>query len=166
MTTFIAVYHSGVVITIGIDSYEFVGMKETFLLNDFPTHENVVRFVRERLGWMNEGCDVRFEGWIDIGSSNGPRMKMMSPVCNEKEWTVYVRVMIKLEIHGIELFARMVARNDVGYENSRSPTLSEAADEQHVECGIVLTQLSQETRDDTDADEPPFIASNETMLNV
>jgi hypothetical protein len=62
MTTFIAVYHSGVVITIGIDSYEFVGMKETFLLNDFPTHENVVRFVRERLGWMNEGCDVRFEG--------------------------------------------------------------------------------------------------------
>jgi hypothetical protein len=63
MVTFIAVYHSGVVITIGIDSYEFVGMKkETFLLNDFLTHENVVRFVRERLGWMNEGCDVRFEG--------------------------------------------------------------------------------------------------------
>jgi hypothetical protein len=36
MATFIAVYHSGVVITIKIGSYEFIGMKkETFLLNEF-----------------------------------------------------------------------------------------------------------------------------------
>jgi hypothetical protein len=28
-------------------------------------------------------------------------------------------------------------------KSSRSPTLSEAVDEQHVECGIVLTQSSQ-----------------------
>jgi hypothetical protein len=44
--------------------------------------------------------------------------------------------------------------------------LPEAVDEQHVECGVVLMQLSQETWDDADADEPPFIASNETVLNV
>jgi hypothetical protein len=37
MTTFIAVYHSGVVITNEISSYEFVGMKETLLLNEFFT---------------------------------------------------------------------------------------------------------------------------------
>jgi hypothetical protein len=30
----------------------------------------------------------------------------------------------------------------------------------------VLTQLSQETQDDLDADEPIFIASNETVLNM
>jgi hypothetical protein len=30
----------------------------------------------------------------------------------------------------------------------------------------VCTQLSQETHDDTNADEPPFVGSNETMLNV
>jgi hypothetical protein len=86
MTTLIVVYHSGVVITNEIDIYKFVGMKkETFLLNDFLTLTNVVRLVRERLGWMDEGCEVWFEGRIDIGSSNGPRMKMVSPVCDEKE---------------------------------------------------------------------------------
>jgi hypothetical protein len=94
---------------------------------------------------MDEGCEAWFEGQIDIGSSNGPRMKTMSPVCNEKEWIAYGRVMMKSGIHGIELVARMVARNDVGDESSQSPTLLEVIDEQHVECGIVLTQLSQET---------------------
>jgi hypothetical protein len=43
MATFIAVYHSGVVITNEIGSYDFIGMKETFLLNEFLTHANVVR---------------------------------------------------------------------------------------------------------------------------
>jgi hypothetical protein len=33
MTTFITIYHSGVIITNKIGSYEFVGMKETFLMN-------------------------------------------------------------------------------------------------------------------------------------
>jgi hypothetical protein len=84
-------------------------MKESFLLNEFLTHENLVGLVRERLGWLDEGCEVYFEGRIDIGSSNGPRMKAMSLVCNEKEWTTYVKVMTKLEIRGIELVARMVA---------------------------------------------------------
>jgi hypothetical protein len=30
----------------------------------------------------------------------------------------------------------------------------------------VLTQPSQETQDDIDVDEPPFVGSNEAMLNV
>jgi hypothetical protein len=73
MITFTTGFHSGVVITNEISSYEFVGMKKTtFLLNEFSTHANVVRLVRERLAWMDEGCEVRFEGQIDIGSSNGP----------------------------------------------------------------------------------------------
>jgi hypothetical protein len=115
MTTFIAVYHSGVVITNEIDSYELVGMKEkTFLLNKFLILENVVYLVCERLGWMDEGCEVWFKGWIDIGSSNDPQMKTISPVCNEKEWAMYVKVMMKSEIYGIELVIRMVAWNDVG----------------------------------------------------
>jgi hypothetical protein len=87
-----------VVITNEIDSYEFVGMKEAFLLNGFPTLKNVVRLVREWFGWMDEGCEVRFEGRIDIGLSNDPQMKMISPVYNEKEWTTYVGVVMKSEI--------------------------------------------------------------------
>jgi hypothetical protein len=44
------------------------------------TLENLVGLVHEWLGWMDESCEVRFEGRIDIGSSNGPRMKTISPV--------------------------------------------------------------------------------------
>jgi hypothetical protein len=36
-------------------------------------------------------------------------MKMMSLVCDEKEWTSYVGVMMKLDIHGIELVVRIIA---------------------------------------------------------
>jgi hypothetical protein len=57
MVTFIVVYHGSVVITNEIGSYEFIGMKKTFLLNEFLTHENLVGLVHERLG-----CQVRFEG--------------------------------------------------------------------------------------------------------
>jgi hypothetical protein len=93
-------------------------------------------------------------------------MKTMSLVCNEKEWTSYVEVVMKSEIHGVEFVPRMVAWNEVSDESSRSPTLPEVVYEQHVECGIVLTQPSQESQDDTDADEFPFAGSNETMLNL
>jgi hypothetical protein len=47
MTNLIAVYHNGLIIMNEIDSYEFIGMKETFLLNEFSTHENLVGLVRE-----------------------------------------------------------------------------------------------------------------------
>jgi hypothetical protein len=72
---------------------------------------------------------------------------------------------MKSQIRGIELVARMIAWNDVGDESSRSPTLPEAVDEQHIECGIMLTQPSQETQADSDLEEPSFVGSNETMLN-
>jgi hypothetical protein len=77
MATFIMFYHSGVVITNDIGSYEFVEMKnETFLLNEFLTLVNVVRLARERFNWMDEGCEVWFKGHIDIRSSNGARMTL------------------------------------------------------------------------------------------
>jgi hypothetical protein len=66
-------------------------------------------------------------------------MKTMSPVCNENDWTAYVRVVMKSEIHVIDLVARMAGQNDVDDESCQSPTLPEAVDEQGVECGIVLT---------------------------
>jgi hypothetical protein len=47
MATLIAVYHSGLIITNEIDSYEFVGTKETFLLNEFLTLKILVSLVRE-----------------------------------------------------------------------------------------------------------------------
>jgi hypothetical protein len=67
----------------------------------------------------------------------------MSPVYDEKEWTSYIGVVIKSEIHGIELVTRMIARNDVDDESSQSLTLLEVVDEQHVESNIVPTQPSQ-----------------------
>jgi hypothetical protein len=44
---------------------------------------------------MDDNFDIRLEGQIDVGSSNGPWMKMMSTVCNENEWTTYVGVVMK-----------------------------------------------------------------------
>jgi hypothetical protein len=58
MATFIVVYYSGVVKTNEIGNYEFIGMKATFLLNDFPTLANMVHLVSEQLSWMDEGCEV------------------------------------------------------------------------------------------------------------
>jgi hypothetical protein len=73
-------------------------------------------------------------------------MKMMSLICDEKEWTAYVGVVMTSEIHRIEFVARMVAQNDVADESSQSLTLPKVVDEQHIECGIVLTQLSKKLR--------------------
>jgi hypothetical protein len=50
MTTFIVVYHSGMIITNEISSYEFVGMKKIFLLNEFLTPENLVGLMRGVVG--------------------------------------------------------------------------------------------------------------------
>jgi hypothetical protein len=78
MTTLIAIYHNGTMIMNKIGSYEFVGMKkEFFLLIEFLTLDNLVGLVRERLGWMDENFDVRLEGQIDVGSSNGTQMKTL-----------------------------------------------------------------------------------------
>jgi hypothetical protein len=93
-------------------------------------------------------------------------MKTMSPVCDEKQWTAYVGVMIKSEICEIELVAIKVAWNNIADESSRSSTLLEAVDEHHVECGVVFTQSSQETQADIDAEEPPFVTSNKTVYAV
>jgi hypothetical protein len=67
-------------------------------------------------------------------------MKTMSPVCDEKEWTAYVSVVMKSEMYEIELVVRMVVWNDVGDESSQSLTLPEAVDEQHIECSVVIIQ--------------------------
>jgi hypothetical protein len=61
MTTFILVYHNGVVIINEIDSYDFIGMKEIFLLNEFLTLANIVHLVCELLCWMDEDYEVWFE---------------------------------------------------------------------------------------------------------
>jgi hypothetical protein len=50
MTTLIAVYHSGTMITKETGSYEFIGKKkENFMLNEFPTLDTLVSLVRKRL---------------------------------------------------------------------------------------------------------------------
>jgi hypothetical protein len=166
MATFVTVYHSGVVTTNEIDSYKFVGMKkETFLLNKFLTLANVVRLVREKLGWMNKCCEVQFQGRIDIGSSNDPRMKTMSLVCDEKEWTTYVGVMMKSEIHGIKLVVRRLPERYRWWKFSVTDFTRSgwwAGRRMWHRAYLTITK----TQADTDAEEPPFIASNETVLNV
>jgi hypothetical protein len=45
MIILIAVYHSSLVITNGFGSYEFVGIKKSFLLYEFFTLKNLVGLV-------------------------------------------------------------------------------------------------------------------------
>jgi hypothetical protein len=130
MTTLITVYHNGTMIVNEIGSYEFVGMKkDNFFVKWVSDTGNLVGLVRERLGWKGENFDVWLEGWIDLGSSNGPWMKMKSAVCNENEWTTYVGVIMMSEFRAMELVATRVGRNIICDEISRSPTMSEAIDE-------------------------------------
>jgi hypothetical protein len=49
----------------------------------------------------------------------------------------------------------MVDRNDIGDKNSL--TLSEAIDEHGIKCGVVLTQSSQKSQDDIDANDHPSL---------
>jgi hypothetical protein len=91
-------------------------------------------------------------------------MKMISLIYDKNEWTTYVSVVIKSEICGIELAVRKVIRNYVGDKSSQSSALPKTVDEQNVKCGVVLTQLSQETWSDIDTEEPLFIINKETVL--
>jgi hypothetical protein len=60
-------------------------------LKECLTLANVGGLVRECLNWLEENCDVRFEGRCDIGSSNDPRIKVMGPVCTEKDWETMLK---------------------------------------------------------------------------
>ena len=144
MSTFISLFHSGSIRMDKIGSCKFVGMKrENFLVLEFPRFEGLFRLMRERLGWMEQSYDVCLEGQIDVGSSNGPRIKAMAPMCDENEWTAYVGVVMKSKVRSIELVARKVLRNVVCDENLYSPTLPDSVDQQPIECVDVLTQPSQ-----------------------
>ena len=56
-------FHSGSVILNEIGICDFVGMKrENFLVNEFPTLEELIGLGRERLGWMEASVDVHLEG--------------------------------------------------------------------------------------------------------
>jgi hypothetical protein len=167
MAIVLAVYHSGSVETNDIGSHEFVGMKkEIFWLKECLTLANVGGLVRECLNWLEENCDVRFEGRCDIGSSNGPRIKVMGLVCTEKDWETYVEVVTKFEVHGLELVATRVEQNVVCDECSRLPMLPEVVDEHAIECPIPLTQPSQASVGEGVADDPPCVGSNEAVMNM
>jgi hypothetical protein len=116
MATLIAVYHSGIIKMNKNGSYEFIGMKkENFLLIEFQTLNNLVGLVRERLDWIDENFNVRLEGQINVGSSNDPQMKTMSMMCNENEWTTYIRVVMKSEIRTVELVTTRLIRINYTY---------------------------------------------------
>jgi hypothetical protein len=80
-----------------IDKYRRLVEKHELL-----TLANIVHLVRERLSWMDEDCEIRFKDRINIGSSNDTRIKMISSVYDENEWTTYIGV-VKSEIHMIDV---------------------------------------------------------------
>ncbi|TVU47101.1 hypothetical protein EJB05_06682, partial [Eragrostis curvula] len=86
MAKCVRVHHGGSIVRTEDGSVDFVGMREyVFLFVETPTLCIVASRVRQRLGWIEEGVKLDFEGRIDVGSSNGPHMKIMAPVGSEEE---------------------------------------------------------------------------------
>jgi hypothetical protein len=54
--------------------------------------------VKIRLGWSEGDVHVHFEGVIDVGSSQGPRMKRLLKITSESEWNDYKLVVLALEV--------------------------------------------------------------------
>lgn len=106
MAKLVRVHHGGSILRTENDSVEFVGMKEEVLLfGETPSLASLTIRVRDRLGWT-DGGEVSFEGRIDVGSSNGPRMKIMAPVGSEEEWQALVEIVMRSEVRVIDLVAR------------------------------------------------------------
>ena len=77
--------HGGDVLRSENDNVYFENMVEDVMLfNSSPTFANLVDRVKERLHC--QGVSVTLDGVVDVGSSNGPRVKRMAPISTERDW--------------------------------------------------------------------------------
>jgi len=58
--------------------------------------------VKIKLGW-NDVDFVQCQGLIDVGSTNGPRIKRLLPILSELEWTHYKAVVLASEVCSLDL---------------------------------------------------------------
>ena len=54
--------------------------------------------MKVRLGWSEGDAHVQFEGVLDVGSSQGPRIKRLLKITSEFEWNDYKAVVLAFEV--------------------------------------------------------------------
>jgi hypothetical protein len=78
MDKLVRLHHGGRVVRTRDDSVESEDMNEDVLIfSKSPSLTQLVDRVKVRLGWSEGDVHVHFEGVIDVGSSQGPRMKRL-----------------------------------------------------------------------------------------
>ena len=93
------------------DSVEFMGMQEfSVLFGESMSLNCLASRVKGRLG-QGEEVDVSFEGRIDVGSSNGPCIKMMAPIGSESEWEAYIKIVMESEVRVIDMVVQKVVES-------------------------------------------------------
>ena len=59
--------------------------------------------LKESFQWTDEGVDIVMQGVIDVGSSNGPRIKRLVLICGQADWNNYVSIVMETEVRALNL---------------------------------------------------------------
>ena len=79
-------HHRGRVVRTRDDSVKFEDMFEDVLIfSESPSLTQLVDQVKVRLGWSEGDVHVQFQRVIDVGSSQGPRIKRLLKITSESE---------------------------------------------------------------------------------
>ncbi|TVT97098.1 hypothetical protein EJB05_57669, partial [Eragrostis curvula] len=163
MAKCVRVHHGGSIVRTEDGSVDFVGMREdVFLFVETPTLCIVASRVRQCLGWIEEGVKLDFEGRIDVGSSNGPRMKIMAPVGSEEEWQAYVEIVMNSEVRALDLVVRKVVVDGgvgIGCSNEVEIDLTQPS-QASVHDGLAWNSAATVVMTDSVGDQMPLIVPN------
>jgi hypothetical protein len=104
MDRLVRLHHGGCVVRTRDDSLQFEDMSEELLIfSESPSLSQLVEALKERLRWNVVDMHVQLEGVIDVGSSNGPRIKRLLKISTEAEWNNYKAVVLSSEVRSLDL---------------------------------------------------------------
>ncbi|CAN6348218.1 unnamed protein product [Urochloa humidicola] len=130
MDKLVTLFHGGTVKENELGGCEFENMQRLPLLFSVrPTYSAIVHRMKERLMWTSEHEHLLIQGVIDVGSSNGPRIKRLISISGEDEWENYMAVVMASEVRALDLFVQKVFMQALHADNSLHLNNSLAADD-------------------------------------
>jgi hypothetical protein len=104
MDKLVRLHHGGRIVRTRDDSVQFEDMFEDVLIfSESPTLTQLVDRVKVRLGWSKGDVHAHFQGVIDVGSSQGPRIKRLLKITSESEWSDYKSVVLASEVRCLDV---------------------------------------------------------------
>ncbi|CAN6228060.1 unnamed protein product [Urochloa humidicola] len=130
MDKLVTLFHGGTVKENELGGFEFENMHRLPLLfSARPMYSAIVDRVKERLMWTSEHVDVVIQGVIDVGSSNGPRIKRLISISGQDEWENYMAVVMASEVRALDLFVQKVYMESLHHDISLELNNSTAAND-------------------------------------